>query len=224
MTGSVLRGALFGFVLAAVATTGVRAQSASPPPVATEPFDFYVMTLSWSPGFCDTGGDAKSPEQCAVGSGEGFVVHGLWPDNSRSEDPAYCDQSAPISDAALALTRGVYPSEGLAAYEYRKHGTCTGLSAEDYFTSVRYLRDQLVIPDMLKAPHERLKSSPQDIQQAFIAANANLRADNMAITCRDGELEEVRFCVSRDLKAFALCPKVSGHTCHSSSIAVAPLR
>ena len=221
MRGSVLRGALLGL---AVAASAAHAQSASPPAIATEPFDFYVMALSWSPGFCDTGGDAKSPDQCAAGSGLGFVVHGLWPDNARSEDPAYCNQTAPIPETALALTRGLYPSEGLAAYEYRKHGTCTGLSAEDYFGAVRYLRDQLVIPDLLKAPHDRLKTTPQDIQQAFVAANANLRPDNMAISCRNGELEEVRFCVSRDLKAFALCAKVSGHTCHSSAIAVAPLR
>jgi ribonuclease T2 len=224
MTGSILRSMLIGGFVVANAAFGASAQSANPPPTATKPFDFYVMTLSWSPGFCDAGGDKKSPEQCAAGSNLGFVVHGLWPDNARSENPSYCDQAAPISDAALVLTHGLYPSEGLAAYEYRKHGACTGLGAEDYFASVRYLRDQLVIPDMLKAPHEKLRISPEEIEQAFIAANANLRADNMAIGCRSAELEDVQFCVSRDLKAFALCAKVSGHTCRSPSIAVAPLR
>jgi ribonuclease T2 len=69
-----------------------------------------------------------------------------------------------------------------------------------------------------------LTLSPDDLTQAFVAANANLRAENMAITCRNGELVEVRICVSKDLSGFANCPKVSGHTCHASSIAVAPLR
>ena len=71
-------------------TIAAAAQTALPPP-ATAPFDFYVMTLSWSPGFCDIGGEEKSPEQCAVGSGDAFVVHGLWPDNRMSADPEDCN-------------------------------------------------------------------------------------------------------------------------------------
>lgn len=207
--------ALIGLPLAAFGQT--------PPPAATEPFDYYVMTLSWSPGFCDLGGEQKSPRQCATGSGEGFVVHGLWPNNRYRPNPEACGTDY-VSATDLAATRGLYPAEGLAAYEYRKHGTCTGLSAHDYYAAVRYVRDQLVIPEILKGPRQRLSVSPAQIQQAFIAANANLHADNMAITCSRGELVDVRFCLSRDLKAFALCPKVSGHTCHAASIAVAPVR
>ena len=124
------------------------------PPVATAPFDFYVMTLSWSPGFCDLGGEDKSPDQCATGAGNGFVVHGLWPDESYGPNPEECNPDQDASAADLATARGLYPTEGLARYEYRKHGTCTGLSAEDYFAAVRYVRDQLKIPPMLQGPRE----------------------------------------------------------------------
>jgi ribonuclease T2 len=187
-------------------------------------FDFYVFALSWSPGFCDTGGAAKSPEQCASGAGQGFVVHGLWPDRSFARGPENCQYGVSIPGGALRLTEGVYPDEGLARYEYLKHGTCTGLGPEGYFSAVKALRDGIVVPDALKAPRQRLTLAPNDLTQAFIAANANLQAGDMAITCRDGELVDVRVCVSKDLRAFADCPKVSGHTCHASSIAVAPIR
>ena len=187
-------------------------------------FDFYVFALSWSPGFCDSGGAAKAPGQCATGAGMGFVVHGLWPDNSFRANPQDCQRGVAIPLDALRLTDGVYPDEGLARYEYIKHGTCSGLDPQAYFAAVRALRDEIVIPDVVKAPHERLTLSPDDLTQAFVAANANLRADNMAIACRNGELIEVRICVSKDLSGFANCPKVSGHTCHASSIAVAPVR
>ena len=56
-------------------------------PVATSPFDYYVMTLSWAPGFCDIGGQDTSSTECAAGSGAGFVVHGLWPDNEYRPNP-----------------------------------------------------------------------------------------------------------------------------------------
>ncbi|MBV8441236.1 MAG: ribonuclease T2, partial [Hyphomicrobiales bacterium] len=207
-------------MMGALAVMGLASAASAQtlPPAATAPFDFYVMTLSWSPGFCDTGGEEKSPEQCAVGSGDGFVVHGLWPDNRTSADPADCDPSKDASAADLAAARGLYPTDDLAEHEYAKHGTCTGLSATDYFAAVRYARDQLKIPDMLKAPHQAQRLSPQAIEQAFIDANANLHPDNMAVTCGHGELIDVRFCLTRNLKAFSTCPKVSGHTCQRPSV------
>jgi ribonuclease T2 len=214
------------FVVGALALVGFAsaALAQSLPPLATAPFDFYVMTLSWSPGFCDTGGEERSPQQCAVGSGDGFVVHGLWPDNRMSSDPADCEAGKDAAPADLAAAHGLYPTDDLAEHEYAKHGTCTGLSAADYFAAVRYVRDQLKIPDMLKTPHQAQRFSPQAIEQAFIDANANLRPDNMAVTCGHGELIDVRFCLTRDLKAFSTCPKVSGHTCQRSSVVVQPLR
>ncbi len=209
--------------LALISLTGA-AWAQSLPPAATAPFDFYVMTLSWSPGFCDLGGEDKSPEQCAAGSGDGFVVHGLWPDNRMSADPEDCNSSQDASAADLAAAHGLYPADGLARYEYRKHGTCTGLSAADYFAAVRYVREQLNVPAMFKAPRQVQRLAPQAIEQAFIDANANLHPDNMAVTCARGELVDVRICLTRDLKAFATCPKVSGHTCQRASVAVQPLR
>ncbi len=116
------------------------------------------------------------------------------------------------------------PSEGLARHEYRKHGTCTGLDARDYFDVVRTVRDELNIPPTLQGPHELQRVSPETIEQAFIAANANLTPDSMTVTCAHGELVDVRVCLTRDLKAFVNCPKVAGHTCHRSSIAVSPVR
>jgi ribonuclease T2 len=207
------------------APLGVTAAFAgSLPPVATAPFDFYVMTLSWSPGFCDLGGDEKSPQQCAVGAGNGFIVHGLWPDNRYGPNPEDCNPSEDASPADLAAARGLYPTQGLARYEYRKHGTCTGLGAEDYFAAVRAVRDGLAIPPMLQSPREWQRLSPVAIEQAFIAANANLRPEDMAVTCARGQLVDVRICLSKDLKAFAVCPKVAGHTCRRPSVAVAPVR
>ncbi len=203
------------FAAAALAAALAGAQAA-------ESFDYYVLTLSWSPGFCETDGAAKQPGQCAPGAG--FVVHGLWPNSATGPNPEDCDGGAYVPAAALRLSDGVYPDEGLARYEYRKHGTCSGLDPQAYFAAVKTLRDAIVVPETLKAPRETLTTSPDALTQAFIAANANLKADNMAISCRDGELVDVRICVAKSLTAFAQCPKVAGHTCHAASITIAPLR
>lgn len=192
---------------------------------ATGSFDFYVLALSWSPGFCDTGGAGKAHDQCAVGANLGFVVHGLWPQNAHGF-PSDCDDGAARfpSRAALDRVRGLYPSEGLARYEWRKHGTCTGLSPSDYFDQVRRARDAVTIPASLQAPGEPQTVAPRDILRAFSQANARLRADEMAVTCRQGELEEVRVCFARDLRGFTPCPEVARASCRASAISVLPVR
>ena len=214
---------LFAFLAFTLLASSSEAQQV-PAQVSSGAFDFYVFTLSWSPGFCDTGGTAKSPDQCATGAGQGFVVHGLWPNNRYSEDPEDCAETA-VSPTALQLSIGVYPNQGLARYEYEKHGTCTGFSPEVYFTTVKYLRDQISIPEIFKSPQSAVRISSDGIVRAFIASNSNLQPDNIAVTCGRGELIDVRICVSKDLRAYAVCPsKVLGHTCRSAQLTVAPLR
>jgi ribonuclease T2 len=210
--------------LAAGAPIVAVAETAPPaPPVATAQFDYYVMTLSWAPGFCDLGGRETSSPECAAGSGDGFVVHGLWPNNEYRPNPESC-QGEDASPSDLADEHGVYPNDRLAAYEYRKHGICTGLSAHNYFATVRNVRARLNIPAMLQAPSEQLRVAPEEIEQAFMTANLNLRPDNMAVSCSNGELVDVRFCLAKDLSSYAICRKVARHTCQRGSIVVAPVR
>jgi ribonuclease T2 len=218
----------FGFVLSFAFAWGFSsvstvAQTTPAPPVATEQFDYYVMALSWAPGFCDLGGKETSSPECREGSGDGFVVHGLWPNNEFRPNPESCFRrdTGPID---LDDENGVYPNDRLAAYEYRKHGTCTGLSPADYFATVRSVRSRLKIPSMFEGTSEPLHMSPEEIEQAFMAANANLRPDNMAISCSNGELVDVRVCLARDLSSYAICRKVARHSCQRASIMVAPVR
>ena len=193
-------------------------------PLAPGSFDFYLLALSWSPGFCDTGGDAKAPQQCADGARLGFVVHGLWPQNQHGF-PSDCDSTARSpSRLALDSVTGLYPDVGLARYEWRKHGTCTGLSPTDYFAAVRRAREAVAVPDSLTSLAEPQTMAPLDLVRAFAGSNPGLRADMMAVTCRQGELEEVRICFSKDLRGFVSCPEVSRATCRTREITVMPVR
>lgn len=176
-------------------------------------FDFYVLALSWSPSFCAAGGDRKSPEQCASGANPGFVVHGLWPQNQHGY-PSQCD-GGPRAPSRMALdsVRGLYPDEGLARHEWRQHGTCTGQSPTDYFADVRRARQMVTIPDTLQAPAASGTWAPLDIARSFTAANRGLRVDEMAVTCRNNALEEVRICLTKDLRGFLPCPEVARASC-----------
>ena len=214
-------------LLAALAALWAVAASAATPIdlVATAEFDFYVLTLSWSPEFCESGGADRSPQQCRVGAASGFVVHGLWPDNANREDPSSCGlQPDYVPSGVLGLGASVYPSRGLAIHEWKTHGTCTGLDAAHYFRAVQLARGAFKIPEAFARPHARFSLSPDEIVKQFAAANANLTQDSMAVTCGHGELVDVRFCLTKSLGAFARCPKVARRSCRASSVSVAPVQ
>ena len=187
-------------------------------------FDFYVLALSWSSSFCEATGDARGANQCEIGRKLGFVVHGLWPQFERGF-PSDCGPAGRSpSRMALDDARGVFPDEGLARYEWRKHGTCSGKSPTDYFADVRRARDSLVIPPQFRAPHEEQRWAPIDIQRAFIDANPRLRPGMMAVDCKRGALQEVRVCFSKDLRNFVACPEVARRACRTREISVPPVR
>src|SRR3954447_12993056 len=61
-------------------------------------FDFYVLSLSWSPSFCEAaserGNSGRSQAAQCGGRPFSFVVHGLWPQYERGF-PEYCQRPSP---------------------------------------------------------------------------------------------------------------------------------
>ncbi len=61
-------------------------------------FDFYVLSLSWSPSFCEEaserGGRGRSQSAQCGGRPFSFVVHGLWPQYEHGF-PEYCERPSP---------------------------------------------------------------------------------------------------------------------------------
>ncbi len=183
-------------------------------------FDFYVLALSWSSGFCQTPAAERARGQCDPGANLGFVVHGLWPQYERGF-PSDCEPGARTpSRIALQSAAGLYPDEGLARHEWRKHGVCSGKSPTDYFADVRRARDAIAIPPPFQAAKEDQTWAPIDIERVFIAANRRLRPGMLAIACSDGVLQEVRICFSKDLREFRACPEVSRQGCRAGEISV----
>lgn len=176
-------------------------------------FDFYVLSLSWSPTYC--AGDDPDPRQCNLAD-LGFTVHGLWP-QYESSYPEFCPSSMPrwLSDETVAMIRPYMPSAGFARYQWRKHGMCSGLDEHDYFSLLVEAADSITIPASLARGDVRL--SPKAVEDAFIAANPGMRSTGMSVQCSRGWLDEVRICLTKDL-AFRDCPEVDADTCRARSI------
>ncbi len=187
-------------------------------------FDFYVLALSWSPGFCSLEGDSKNRDQCRNGSGLGFVVHGLWPQNERGF-PVECGPAGRTpSRQSMDVARQVFPEEGLARHQWRKHGVCAGSSPTDYFNDVKKARAAIVIPSQFAKVERTQNWAPIDLERAFVAANPGLRTDMMSVACRRSELQEVRICLSKDLRSFQTCQELDRGGCRTREITVSPVR
>lgn len=209
-----MRTLLVAFCLALVGSGAALAQGRGG---TSGEFDFYVLALSWSPGFCETGGGSR--RQCESGRKLGFVVHGLWPQYERGY-PTSCGPEREAPRAALEEADGVFPDVGLARHEWRRHGTCSGLSPIEYFRATRRARDRVAIPDPLSGLTTDRETTPLSIERAFALSNPGLRPDMMSVVCRRGALGEVRICLDRSLAGFRSCPEVD----RDSSCRVGPIR
>jgi ribonuclease T2 len=188
-------------------------------------FDFYVLSLSWSPSFCEASGErgsSRPQDQC----GErpyAFVVHGLWPQYEKGF-PEYCQVPAPRLDRNIVGSMlDLMPAPRLVYQQWDKHGTCSGLSARAYFDSVRKARAVVKIPNDyldLKTP---LTVSPQDVEDAFIKANPGLTRSAIAVGCDNRRLREVRICLTKEL-GFRDCEETDRRACRREQLVLPPVR
>jgi ribonuclease T2 len=166
-------------------------------------FDYYLLTLSWSPTWCALIGDARDDPQCERPFG--FTLHGLWP-QYETGFPTYCRTAE--GDPNRAQTAGmadIMGGAGLAFYEWKKHGRCSGLSAADYFATARRAYDIVTIPPVLRGLARDVTLPASVVEDAFVESNPQLSPDMLTVTCDEGMIEEVRICLTRDLE-----PRVCG--------------
>jgi ribonuclease T2 len=187
-------------------------------------FDFYVLSLSWSPSFCEAAGERGPPpqQQCAARP-YSFVVHGLWPQYERGF-PEFCQVPAPRIDRNIVSSMlDLMPAPRLIFQQWDKHGTCSGLSPSAYFETVRKARAMVKIPADFIDLKEMLTVTPDEVEDAFVKVNPGLERDAIAVTCDRRRLSEVRICVGKDFR-FRACPDIDARACRRDKVVMPPLR
>ncbi|MEP4197151.1 MAG: ribonuclease T2 [Aliishimia sp.] len=186
-------------------------------------FDYYVMALSWSPNWCEIEGDAKRSPQCEARHDHGWVLHGLWPQFHRGW-PSYCRTAErPPSRGMTADMADIMGTSGLAWHQWKKHGTCSGLSAPGYYALSRQAYATVKRPEIFRKLNKTVKLPASVVEDAFLKDNPNLEADSLTITCRDGYIQEARICLSKDLKPVP-CGRDTIQDCKMKNAVFAPVR
>ena len=198
-----------GVVAALVLLTVAPAVAGGEPGV----FDYYVLSLSWSPTYCTTDRH-PNPTECAAP--RGFIVHGLWPQYERGY-PSDCPSNMPrrVRQETVDGMADIMPGASLVNHEWQTHGVCSGLSQGSYFDQVHKAFQAVKLPRSLSGR----TLAPRDIEQAFVAANPRMTTGGITVVCRRGLLEEVRICLTKQL-ALRPCPEVDRQSCRAPEITV----
>jgi ribonuclease T2 len=162
-------------------------------------FDYYVLSLSWSPTWCALEGDEDGSPQCDPGRELGWVLHGLWPQYEEGW-PSFCRTAErdPTRRETAAMA-DIMGTSGLAWHQWRKHGRCTGLPPEAYFALSREAYGRVTLPDVFMRLDRSVRLPASVVEEAFLAENPDWEADTVTITCREGRIQEARICLTRDL-------------------------
>jgi ribonuclease T2 len=175
-------------------------------------FDYYVLSLSWAPTYCLT--HAGDGAECSR-QGYGFVLHGLWPQYEGGGYPENCATELELTTDAAAKGRTIYPSERLMSHEWQEHGTCSGLSALEYFLTADRATAAVNIPPAFNAPRSDQSLATDQIVGLFHAANPQMPDHAMTVACSRANMSEIRVCLTKDLAVRACgqgvhnsCPKV----------------
>jgi ribonuclease T2 len=213
-----LAAGLLGLALTAMAGSAATAQDKRQN--APGEFDFYVLSLSWSPSFCEAaserGNSSRGVQTQCAGRPFSFVVHGLWPQYERGF-PNYCQRPSPRLDRnVMASMLDLMPAPGLIYNEWDKHGTCSGMGARAYFETIRKARAAVKIPPEYLELSSAKAVAPLEIEEA---SSRPIRASNsaFAVICDSKRLSEVRICMTKDLQ-FRACEEIDRRACRRDKV------
>lgn len=191
------RGAAGASLIAAAIGAAISWANASAADTAGT-FDYYVLALSWSPNWCALEGDARDAPQCE--RDYGWTLHGLWPQYEKGW-PDYCQTAKRAPSRRMTGDMAdIMGSGGLAWHQWKKHGTCSGLSADDYFKLSRLAYERVTRPAVFRKLDAPVRLPASVVEEAFLKDNPDIAPDGLTVTCRDGYVQEVRICFTRTLE------------------------
>lgn len=186
-------------------------------------FDYYVLSLSWSPNWCALEGDAKNSDQCDARHDYGWIMHGLWP-QFETGWPANCPTNArnPSRSETRAM-QDIMATSGLAWHQWKKHGRCSGLSSSDYFALSRKAYGKINRPAVFRKLDRDIKLPASVVEEAFLKENPWMSADGLTITCKNRHIQEARICLTKDLEP-RKCGRDVIRDCRMSDALFTPIR
>lgn len=201
------------------ATSAAAAPAAAPAAAgSTQPgqFDYYLLSLEWHPTFCAGHG---SLQECAPGTSDAYdhdlVLHGMWPSvrSDSSNSYGYCGVPQSVRRLDTGATRCQMPEVPMSSstrgtlaahmpgtdaclerHEWYRHGTCSGMSSDDYFAAADAMLLQAIRSALgqFVSSHVGQSVSSDDLLAAAAQDWGDAARSAVRLNCQNGALSEVR--------------------------------
>jgi len=179
-----------------------------------------LLSLSWAPNYC-AGHPGDHSAECRIGGHNAFVLHGLWPQASSGPPPMSCSNASPVAAATVDHMMNFMPSRSLIQHEWQKHGTCTGLSARDYFGQAEQAFTHVQVPAEYRILDHEQQFNVSDLEKHFAEAN-HAPPEAFRVSCHSGDLVSIQVCVDKNLQ-YRSCTQ-SVHECPVNQVDMRPPR
>jgi ribonuclease T2 len=186
-------------------------------------FDYYVLSMSWSPQYCAVAGKGEA-EQCGPEKHYTFVAHGLWPQFEKGGFPFRCVTKEKLDNITVAAQLDIMPSEKLVRHEWNTHGTCSGVNPLSFFADLRQAFQRVALPEFYKRPTGKLSRLPSQLKQEMVAANPWLPPNALAVYCDGQFLQELRICLDKDLNPRRCGDEIQRAACREREFIVRAVR
>lgn len=178
--------------------------------------DSSLLALTWGPSLCTVDASVRGCRTGNVGrKGQAFLLHGLWPQPSTQQYCGVTKQSGKQKgpelpeDVRQRLAGMMSDASVLAPHEWFAHGTCSGVTATEYFSIATTLTTQATaVLDAAFRDAQGRKLTVRSVRDLFDARFGAGSGGRVALACRKAEgrgevVYEVRLSLPsvRDLRA-----------------------
>lgn len=176
----------------------------------------YTMVITLSPAICALNPALKRLRQCE----EGFslTVSTLQPQLPNGDNPEYCSHSeADLPPLQERLVERVMPDVQLRNNDWHRTGSCTGMTARNYFRTIATFAGRLRVPSEFNAEGPVLVDRQRLVGQ-LVELNGGLRGDGLQLRCASASrtdlpvLTELHVCYS-PTGQYARCPDTLHSNC-----------
>ena len=177
-------------------------------------FDFYLLNVVPSGEFCRI---ADVGPGCTTRAG--WLLHGLWAQRFDGTYPVFCAERGGPEHPEKNLD--MTPDLALLDHEWKKHGTCTTMSADAFFAAERKAFAAFVVPAAMDGLDTTVTLAPGAILGEFYTANPGFPKGSLVLWCSKGKVTSVSACLGKDLKP-VVCQGLK--SCGDAVVSVGPVR
>jgi ribonuclease T2 len=165
--------------------------------LATKVSTNNLLALSWQNAFCETHRNKRECRNVDTNSytASHFTLHGLWPQprnkvNCRGERKVWLDKK--LYNELINVMPAA--KSGLHKHEWKKHGTCYGKKADEYFQDSIFLIEKINNSEVQKLFSKNIGKTltKKQVMQAFDKSFGKGAGRKVKMMCKSGLITELQ--------------------------------